>query len=411
MSRKIPGNTVPAAGSLEPIIFSELPFNDTCWALATGPDDRIYVGVCGEQRGGLGVVLAQFDPETRTLAYVADVPEVTGQPTDNGRPTQGKIHYCLMPSRDGCVYAATHCTSPPWGHPMWRPWNTWAHPTLSFPGSALIRYRPATDEAEYLGVIAPNEGSRAMVLDDDRRRLYGITYPRNHVYWYRLDTGERRDLGRIGTMNPQCIFKDPDGRIYTSDDYGHIVRYDPDQDELAHLDVQIPHAPFRDGTVNNFYDVAPTRDGRSIYACTWSFDARLFRYDMYDGPEGKMTDLGHAYGPDDPQSACMEGPHQVGGIIVADDGYLYFGAHAPGEHERTACLIRCDPETFARELVSPFQTPERTAFYISRCTRDRYGTLYFAECNQSPTAVWVYRPEGLPADYRVGSEMLGREWG
>ena len=49
-------------------------------------------------------------------------------------------------------------------------------------------------------------------------------------YW-----GIYRDLGRIGDINAQVVFIDPEENGYTVDDLGYIVKYDVEEDKLDHL--------------------------------------------------------------------------------------------------------------------------------------------------------------------------------
>jgi len=59
-----------------------------------------------------------------------------------------------------------------------------------------------------------------------------ISYPRDHFFIYDLKTRQRRDLGRIGSINSQTVFLDRRHRVWTTNDYGHLVRYTPDTDRL-----------------------------------------------------------------------------------------------------------------------------------------------------------------------------------
>ncbi|MCL5986033.1 MAG: hypothetical protein M1371_05625, partial [Actinobacteria bacterium] len=117
---------------LQAIEFSDLPVHDTCWAITTGRDGRIYTAVCGEMTGGLGVYIVAYDPERDEMEYLTDVALAIGEPPDNGRATHSKIHYCMIPGSDGMLYCATHSSGPPLGDAFWRPWNTWDDVSKSF---------------------------------------------------------------------------------------------------------------------------------------------------------------------------------------------------------------------------------------------------------------------------------------
>ena len=93
------------------IVFERLPLSDTCWSLSTGPDDRIYAAACTEHIGGVAAYLMRYTPAAELgkgrLEYLFDVGDAVGEPANNGRATQCKIHYCLLPDPStGILYGA-----------------------------------------------------------------------------------------------------------------------------------------------------------------------------------------------------------------------------------------------------------------------------------------------------------------
>src|SRR5690606_25437169 len=124
---------------------------------------------------------------TEQLTYHTEVAPRINEPTDNGRATQSKIHYCMIPGSDGLLYCATHASGPPIDHPIWRPWNSWDDVNMRFSGAHILTYNPANDDLVDFGIGPQLEGSRAMAYDEKRRKLYGITWPRNRFYVYYID--------------------------------------------------------------------------------------------------------------------------------------------------------------------------------------------------------------------------------
>ena len=366
--------------------------------------------------GGLGVYLVSHDPESRRTSYLLDVAEALGEPPDNGHATHSKIHYCLVPSEDGALYGATHCTGAPLGDFVWRPWNSWDDPVKMFTGFHIFRYDLSTAEVEDFGNMSPNEGSRAMALCERHRKLVGVTYPRDHFYTFDLETNEYNDLGRIGDINPQSVFLDREENAYTVDDLGYLVRYDPRDDSLTHLDVRLPHAAYRDGTYNLMYDSVPSPDGESIYGVHWNVDIRLldnrlFKYDPFDGPEGKIHDLGWAYRPEEAGPAWADPQnHHTGGLIFGQDGHLYFATYVHWKEPKGMYLIRMDVETLEREEIGPILNRDGSAAeYVAKATFDFKGGLYFASCASRPTGIFAYRPE-TEAKRRLSFSDV-RRWG
>jgi len=404
--------TIPAVGgTMEMIEFSELPHHDSTWGLTTGHDGRIYIAACGETFGGLNVFILRYHPETEELEYMIDCGPALGEPPDNGHATQSKIHYCLLPGEDGKLYCATHASGPPWGDPVWSPWICWDDPVKLFPGSYIFIYDPQTNEIENLGIGPRKEGSRAMAFDEKRQKLYGITWPRNHFYVFDLRKREYRDIGRFGEINPQALWLDREGNVYTTDDFGFILKFDPDTEELVQLKTQLPHMPHRRGFHNVPYDVVPSPDWSCFYGTDWGYESYLWRFDPYDGEEGRIESYGRAWGPPDfPTESNLEAT-QVRGLVFGADGQLYFTMTASWENPPRKFLLRFDPQTEEREVLGAMEFGDHRPAAVASATPDFYGNLYFAGAGTSPTQMYVYRPEGTTTDKQVFSFKDIKQWG
>jgi len=405
-------NIIPAVGGrLEMVAFDLLPLHDSCWALATGKDGKIYVGVCGEISGGLSVFIVSYDPDTREVTYHVEVGPEVGEPADNGKATQAKIHYCMLPGDDGLLYCATHASGPPVNHPVWRPWNSWDDESIRFPGSFIFTFDPKTDKIDNFGIGPKWEGSRCLALDEKHRKLYGVTWPRNHFYVYELDTHEYRDLGRFGHVNPQAVWTDRDGNAYTTGDYGQILKVDAETEEMRFFKVSCPHVWYRDGWHNVPYDVVPSPDWNSVWGTDWGYESFIWRYDMYDGPEGTMHSFGRAFGAEDFRTDCGLESHQVRGVVFGADGKLYFTMPIGLAEERRTYLIRMDVETGEREQLAEIRFGDHISGAIASATPDYYGNLYFAEAGRTPTRIYIYRPDTVEEDQKVLSWKDIKQWG
>ncbi|MFH2068195.1 MAG: hypothetical protein ABII89_01860 [Candidatus Omnitrophota bacterium] len=385
------------------IVFKELPLHDTCWSLITGVDGNIYIGICGEMTGGLSGYIASYNPKTEETEYLLEVAKALGVPSNNGQASHAKIHYSLVTDKEGILYAATHCTGAPAGDFIWRPWNCWTHPIKNFSGSGLVVYDPRKKETLFTDFLLPNEGTRCMTLACKRKKLYGISYPRDHFFTYDLRRRKLRDLGRIGSINPQAIFLDPEENGYTTDDYGNIIKYDAGKEQLQDIDVQIPHASFRNGFHNVPYDVTPSLDGESVYGVTWAFGERLFRYEF---KKKKIYDFGKACGEESEEWSHIIKSH-TGGLVFGDDGNLYFVSNLVLRGKSSPHLIRFNPETLKREIVEEITCQGKPADHISRATFDSFGNLYFAEVGNKPTKIFKF--EG--AKTADTTKRVFRHWG
>lgn len=405
-------NIKPALeGTVEYLPFKELPLHDSTWGLCTGADGNIYIGACGENTGGLSVFILRYRPETRELEYLIEVGPEVGEPPDNGHATQAKIHYCLLPGSDGLLYCATHASGPPWGDPIWRPWNCWDDTKRLFPGSHIFTFNPKTNRLQDFGVGPVKEGSRALALDEKRLKIYGITWPRNHLYVYYLDSHRYLDLGRFGDINPQAIFLDRQGNAYTTDDYGYLLRVDADTNQIRKLAVKCPHVEYRQGWHNVPYDVVPAPDRSCFYGTDWGYESYLWKFNPYVGKEGTMESFGRAFGPADFSTVPDMQQWEVRGLVFGMDEKLYFTMRLGWEKPEETWILRFDPGTLKKEKVCSLRFGNHQPEAVASATQDFYGNLYFAEAGNAPTAIYIYRPNKSSLSKKVFSWKDIKQWG
>jgi sugar lactone lactonase YvrE len=348
--------------------------HDSCWAIAVGSDDRVYIGACCEGTGGYTACLYRYDPRRRRVDALADMADVTGEPANTGKAPQGKIHFSLCPSPDGKLYGATHCTTPPVGERFWNPLAMWGDRQRGFPGAHLWVMDLKTERLTDFGVVMPNEGIPLLTLDAGRRRLYGATYPRAHFFTCDLNGRHLRDKGRLSCWYPLAFCFDRAGLLYTSDNRGRLIRYDPATDTLTHLPATVP-CPVPGHERMWMCDAALGPDGK-IYGGSYSFPS-VFRYD----PEAeRMEDLGPGLGGDDTRGDCK-------GLVFGNDGRLYYGVRSSDG----MVVMRMDPRTLEKENLGVLAVDgARLSFW--RAVRDSAGTLYLATVGHRPTGVVVFRP-------------------
>ena len=369
--------------------FTEHPCSDSCWSLSRGPDGRIYASACAENTPGQTVKLVRYNEETDSLDYLFDFDEMVDDPRDSGRATQCKIHYSFAPSAsDGILYMATHLSGPPVDQPAYSPWRSWHDPARCFRGSALLAFDTKTDEVLWWETIIPKEGCRCLLHDEQRRLLYALSYPRDHLIVYDIDKRRGRDLGRIGSINAQVLFLDSRHRVWTSNDYGRLVRYDPDKDRMETSPYVLPHNPgYQTGWHAVLYDAVASPTQECVYAVTWVAHPRLMRIWPGDGEWGRVEDLGPATQDHDPALPICTFLDHCGGLVFGGDGQLYFVASRwrdpiynplPEAHrEKEGVLWRMSPQTLERSEVATIERPDDSSQYVSRGAVDRNGDLFF----------------------------------
>lgn len=390
-------------------------------SLSAGPDGRIYAAACAELTPGQAVRIVRYNETTDDLDYLFDLDEAVEDPRDSGRATQCKIHYSFVPSSDGILYMASHLSGPPVDQPAYSPWRSWHDERRCFRGSALLAFDTRTDAILWWDTLIPKEGCRCLVHDEENRRLYCLSYPRDHLFVYDLMTRTRTDLGRIGSVNAQAIFLDRFQRVWTTSDDGRLVRYDPKRNRMETSPYILPHdARYQNGWHSVFYDAAASPDSAAVYAVTWIAHPRLMRIFPDDGPWGRVEDLGPATQDRDLSLPISTFQDHCGGLVFAGDGKLYYvcsrwrdPVHNPLPNARKdweGVVMRLDPETLKRQEVAVLERPDAFAQYVSRGAVDRNGNLFFGHVGR-PVPVGLFRVVPPDARRKKNAHIPLRMWG
>ena len=238
----------------------------------------------------------------------------------------------------------------------------------------------------------------------------------------------RRDIGRIGSINAQVLFLDRSHRVWTTDDYGHLVRYDPEKDRIERSPYVLPHDPlYQTGWHSVFYDVAPSPEGDCVYAVCWIGNSRLMRIWPDEGEWGRVEDLGSVtpdYDHSLPESYFVD---HSGGLTFAGDGMLYYVSSRwkdgyPSSAEvrivtddpqliarNQGIVWRVDPRTLEREEVAVLHRPDSCAHYVTRGAVDRNGDLFFGHVGPRPVGIFKVK---MPRDRKLQIDAVPlRYWG
>ncbi len=400
--------------------FTEHPDSDTCWSLSVGPDGRIYAAACAESVPGGVVKPVRYNEEKDGLDYLFNLAEKVDDPGDSGRATQCKIHYSFAPSmHDGVMFMATHLSGPPIDLPVYSPWFSWHDAKRCFRGSALVAFDTKKDEVLWWDTMIPKEGCRCLLHDEERGLLYSMSYPRDHFMIYDLKTRKHRDVGRISSINPQTLILDKQHRVWTTSDYGRLVRYTPETDRLEISPGLIPHnLNYQTGWHSVFYDVAPSPDRECVYAVTWCPNPRLMRIWLNEDEWPKVEDLGPATQARDLSFPIDMYRDHCGGLTFGGDGKLYYVASRwrdathplTGSKTDTQGVVwRLDPETLKREEVSELVHPTGEAHYVSRGAVDHNGDLFFGHVGNRPSG--IFKVSMPAARKRANAHLPIRMWG
>lgn len=403
--------------------FSEHPDSDSCWSLSTGPDGRIYAASCSEISPGGIVKLTRHDSNSDSTKYLFDIDEAVNDPWNSGRATQCKIHYSFAPSKkDGIMYMATHLSGPPFDQQFYSPWLSWNDPKRCFRGSAIIAYDVNQDKILSWDTMIPKEGCRCLCLDEDNDLLYSISYPRDHLIVYDIKKRQQRDIGRIGSVNSQALFLDKRHRVWTTDDSGHFIRYDPKKDVIEYSPLIVPHDnKLQSGWHSVLYDVVSAPDGESVFATAWAVSPHLMRIWPDKGEWGKIDDLGPITQEHDLNVPMDLGSDHCGGLTFGPDGYLYYGASRRKDSthnsqttagEEQECVIwKMNIETLKREEVVVLEREDGIANYLTRGAIDKNGDLFFGTISHGQNIPAGYFKLQIPEENKIDIKIPLRVWG
>jgi len=372
---------------------------DSMWsALYAAKSGKLYIGLCTHAEAAH---FFEFDPQTQTMSHVADLTAFKNE-RGKGIRTSGKIHVRMSEDAQGRIYFGDFCedTGPECIDPA------------SYRGPNWFRYDPAKRQLENLGQINRQWGLLGCVFEPKYQRLYGMAED-GHLYAMDLQTRATTDLGRVDDWDIcRTIFADDEGNVYGSFPIGRIWKYDPKKDRVFDLrDTRVPLDPRASPrTMSN-----PMID-RKVYwrVIEWDpveraaygivvGDSLLFKFDPYDGPEGKIMPLvrmcAERYLAADPNlipvstlALTLTPDRKIYYAPVVSVAFDYAGVSWDVADERTftahltgkdvppeSVLIVYDRNTRQRRELGLMRTPDgRRVFGLGgACTGKKDGKLYF----------------------------------
>jgi hypothetical protein len=261
-------------------------------------------------------------------------------------------------------------------------------------GGKLVRYWPEEDRFALLDIPVPGQYIQSILVDRDRRLVYGFSYPAEFMFVHELDTGRSRHIAYIGNSRmicqPHCAVLDRRGRVWGTwgenrafeDDPGsrpiRYFSYDPEQDSFQWFAHGAPKTWHGD-TAN--VDHMLLADDGLIYVGTAS--GGLSRLD----PEsGRTESLGKPFPG-----------KRLAGLVQARDGHLY-GAGNEGvdaQGRGTARMFRYDLARGESEDLGPIFDPERGdgAVKIHMLIEAEDGVLYAGENDNLWRSSYLWRCE------------------
>ncbi len=315
------------------------------------------------------------------------------------------IHHSLVADEDGIIYFGTglneleqHSISfPQPGHAgiMKSLWADIEKRYSDYEGGHLFRFDYSKEKrrwigpedecgAEDLGIPVPHDGIYTMTINNQRREIYGITYPHGHFFVYQIKKNKFTDLGEVyknkvfgGPNNrtlrsiTRSLICDNNGFVYGSTDGGRIFRYDPDKGEITKLDVKIPAVYY--SVVEAF---AKDQNG-IIYGGT--LEGYLFRF---DAEKMKLSNLGKPF-------VQM----RVRGLTIGKDGCIY---GIGGERPKHCRMFRYDPAESHFDDLGVLKVIREPYYYTTGVQFDamltgKDGVIYIGESDRR-AHLFIYYP-------------------
>ena len=282
-------------------------------SLLEAPDEGLlYCGITAWNND----ILQAFDVGTKTfrsLGY-ADVAE----------PFEVKVHRSLERSSDGTIYSASACLHDP-------------SKRLQAPGGAVFRYSPGDGKIEKLCIPCKHDYIQTITLDDQRRLVYGYTYPVFKFFVYHIDTGEVEDYGYLGSITHISAIDDA-GKFWGTwhNTRHYLFSYDP---ATRKIDFTKNVLPGSERDANRMYPGAGPVDvminGGDGYLYIGSTGGALYRLD---------PNTAEAEWLGKPSSA-----ERLPGLMVWRDGLLL----GVSGDEKTSNVFIYDRETNAFDILGP----------------------------------------------------------
>lgn len=327
---------------------------ESMWsALYGAKSGKIYIGLCTHAEAAH---FYEFDPETETMRHIVDLTELHGE-RGEGINTNGKIHVRMGEDKDGNIYfgSLNEDTGPECIDPS------------SYLGAFWYRYNPKEDKVEVLGRISRHYGLLGMVMDPLYMRLYGLAED-GHLYMHDIEGSFTRDLGKVDDWDIcRTIFADDEGNVYGSFPVAQIWKYDVKRDEvidfptirLEYDNRVLPRTmskPMIDRKV--IWRVIEWDENEKVAYGIVGGNSMLFRYDVHDGPEGKIDYLTPLTAPQYwDETNVRQIPFATLTLTIAGDK-IYFAPTASGSFDYIGNSWDVkDEEKFQAKLAGDFYPP------------------------------------------------------
>jgi len=283
--------------------------------LLIGSDGRIYLPPATHSDLDASTWLVRYDPDSHRMDMVFDARKQLGKQIGFDGLWDSKIHTGLLEGKGGKIYWAGMI-----GGSYATMYTHMVHPS-GYMGGHVYQYDMKTGETVVLGIPYRYVSIIAADLDVERNILYMLNWPQSEFLVFPIDTRVVRDLGTVAhhPTGPnrkrlnwgRDLFVYRDHTVWTNNNFGCFVKYDPEIDDLVDTKIALPkHQALRVHVMGR----GPT-EGK-VYCITnggWMFE--------FHPPMGKLVELGPVM-----EAGAVYSPN----ISITPDGrtlYYIAGSH------------------------------------------------------------------------------------
>jgi hypothetical protein len=285
--------------------------------LIAASDGRLYLPPATHSDLGASIWVVRYDPNTFMMDMVFEARKTFGKQIGFDGLWDSKIHTGIKEGRNGKLYFAGMI-----GGSYATMYTHMVHPS-GYMGGHIYEYDLKTGVTADLGIPHRYSSIIAADLDLEKNIFYLLDWPQSEFLIYPLDTRIVRNLGTVsyhptGPNNKRLqwgrdIFVWRDHTVWTSNNFGCFVKYDPAIDDLVDTSIALPK---NDVMRVHVFGRGPS-EGK-VYGSTaagWLFE--------FDPQAGKLVDLG---------AVTDKGPVYSPNLCITPDGEtLYYIAGTHGD--------------------------------------------------------------------------------
>ena len=285
--------------------------------MVVASDGRIYLTPATHSDLGASIWLVRYDPDTHLMEMVFDARRQWGKQIGSDGLYDSKLHTGIMEGKDGKLYLAGMI-----GGSYATMYTHMVHPS-GYMGGHVYEYDINTGRTADLGVPYRYVSIIAADLDVERSILYMLNWPQTEFMIYPLDTRVVRNLGTVayhplGPNNKRLnwgrdMFVYQDHTVWTNNNFGCFVYYDPEVDDLVDTKIALPG---NEALRVHVMGAGPT--GGTVYCITnggWIFE--------FDPAKGEVVELGSVM-----EAGAVYSPNLA---ITPDGRRLYYIAGSHGD--------------------------------------------------------------------------------